>query len=336
MKKFKSILFILLAIVIYSCDNEVDINQPGQEITVVYGLLNQSETRHYVKITKAFLIDGNVYAGASDSDKSEYSPNDLEVYLDEFTPTSFYRRIILDTFLVENKDSGVFYFPNQIVWATPENTVLNLNNTYNLTILNKNSGEETKASATLVGDISIAKPVEYQKYISLTGNLPLEIEWRSAKNGKLYQVVLRFFYTERSSSGIMSSKFVDMPLSLHRSNTTNGGENITDEFYGSSFYQNLKAKIPNPDNGMVRYPDSVHYIFWAADEIFTIYMDVNKPTTGVVTEKPAFTNIENGLGIFAGRYSKTRSLLGLTPLSIDTLIDGQYTHHLGFQNYPNP
>ncbi len=336
MMKFKSILFILLTITFFSCDNEVDINEPGQEITIVYGLLNQSETRHYVKITKAFLVDGNVYAGAIDSEKSEYKPDELEVYIDEFTPNSFYQRIVLDTVLVENKDSGAFYYPNQILWATPENTILNKNNTYKLTIINKNSGAEITATTSLVGEISVAKPVDYQKVVNYTGNLPMEIEWRSAENGKLYQVVIRFFYTERSSAGIMSVKYVDLPLSVHRSSSTNGGGKITEEFYGASFYQNLKAKIPNPDNGAIRYPDSLHYIFWAADETFTIYMDVNKPTTGVVTEKPAFTNIENGLGLFAGRYTKIRSLEGLTPVSIDTLIDGQYTHHLGFQKYPNP
>ena len=36
-----------------------------------------------------------------------------------------------------------------------------------------------------------------------------------------------------------------------------------------------------------------------------VFMDVNEPATGVVTERPSFTNINNGLGIFASKYEKS-------------------------------
>jgi hypothetical protein len=35
-------------------------------------------------------------------------------------------------------------------------------------------------------------------------------------------------------------------------------------------------------------------------------MEVNEPTNSIVQEKPDYTNITNGLGIFSSRYRKIR------------------------------
>ena len=44
----------------------------------------------------------------------------------------------------------------------------------------------------------------------------------------------------------------------------------------------------------------------AAEENFSLYLEVNEPSTSIVQDKPQFSNIENGLGIFSSRaYTKT-------------------------------
>lgn len=329
-------LVLIITIFITSCNNEVDINTDASDISIVYGLLDQSRSRHYIKLTKAFLIDGNVYTGAGDPSLSNYDPTDVQMYIDEYNSSSYIRSIPLDTFLVTDKDSGDFYFPNQIVYGTPENTQLSSNYRYELYIKIKSLDKEIKASTSLIKDFSIIRPNIGQRFVSFTGNLPLSVEYRSAENGKLYQLTIRFYYTEYDASNNKSIHYVDLPLSVKRSSTTSGGEKLTDEFYGETFFQNLASNIPAAGPGIVRYPDSVQYIFSVADETFTVYMDVNKPTTGIITEKPSYTNIENGLGVFAGRYNKVRTFEGLATQSVDTLISGQYTYALGFKNYPNP
>ena len=84
MKIIKNIfLFILLLFAFASCNNKVDINAEYQDITIVYGLLDPSETRHFIKLTKAFQTEGNVYLGAKDSSLSQYDYDDIEVYIDD-------------------------------------------------------------------------------------------------------------------------------------------------------------------------------------------------------------------------------------------------------------
>ena len=328
-------LFILLIFTFGSCNNKVDINADYQDITIIYGLLDASESRHFIKLTKAFQTEGNVYVGARDSSLAQYAYDDVEIYIDEYSSGNYVRTILFDTVLIDHKDTGVFYSPYQVVYASPKNTKLNKNNEYRLYIKIKSIDKEIKSVTPLIQDFSIARPTAGQKFVGFTSPLPQTVEWRSAVNGKLYQLSIRFFYTEKVGTNA-TVHYVDMPLNTKKSKGTAGSEKMSDEFYGELFYQNIAAKVAPPTAGMVRYADSLYYIFSVADENFTIYMDVNKPSTSVVQDRPSYTNIENGFGIFASRYNKIRYFIGLAPQSIDTLIDGQYTYNLGFQKHPIP
>ena len=51
------------------------------------------------------------------------------------------------------------------------------------------------------------------------------------------------------------------------------------------------------------------------------YILVNKPSTSIVQERPQFTNIENGIGLFSSRYSLLIENVGLSPTTYDYLRD---------------
>lgn len=334
----KRIFFLvgLLLILFASCDNEVDINNEGEDISIIYGLLNQNDTRHYIKLTKSFLVDGSIYTGAADAANSEYDPADIEMVLIEYNNGNYMRTIPMDTILVSNKDTGIFYAPNQLIYATPENTILHESYTYQIQAKVKSLDRTIRASTSLIQDFNITKPNIGQRFVSFTGTLPASVEYRSAENGKLHQLTIRFFYTEKDANNNLTSHFVDWPMAVRKSDGTDGGEKMTEEYYGEVFYQNLAAHLEPPTNGEIRYPDSVQFIFGVGNEELAVYMDVNKPASGIITEKPAYTNVENGLGIFASRYQKIRTFEGITTLSIQKLMEEEPTSALGFENYPNP
>ena len=79
-----------------------------------------------------------------------------------------------------------------------------------------------------------------------------------------------------------------------------GGEDLFIEYSGEEFYSNLLNAIQYKDN-VVRMIGQCEVILGVADETFNVYMDVNKPSASIVIDRPAFTNIENGYGIFASR-----------------------------------
>jgi len=69
------------------------------------------------------------------------------------------------------------------------------------------------------------------------------------------------------------------------------------------------------------------------------YIEVNSPSTGVVQERPIYTNVSNGIGLFASRG--TRNLIGLPLIAFDNnnqpnvgnlgaLVQSEYTAALNF------
>ena len=70
-------------IFLYSCEEDFEINAPYQDITVVYGLIDQGQDTIFLKINKAFLGDGNVLEMAKIEDSSEYV-NGLEATIEEW------------------------------------------------------------------------------------------------------------------------------------------------------------------------------------------------------------------------------------------------------------
>lgn len=103
MKKRYVFLFFLASL-IAACSTDFNINAGWQEITVVYGLLNQKETTHYIKINKAFLGEGNALTMAQMEDSSSYY-NNLEVKVEEWkngAMTRFFGTVTLPLFIIKS------------------------------------------------------------------------------------------------------------------------------------------------------------------------------------------------------------------------------------------
>ncbi|MCK5846963.1 MAG: hypothetical protein KAG84_05965 [Bacteroidales bacterium] len=339
-KLFVKIFFLLFTVVLLatSCKNDVDINDEYREISVVYGLLDMSETQHFIKITKAFQTDGNVYIAATDINNSQYKPEDIEMFIEVYNDNgTFIKDILLDTIMVTNKDSGAFYYPNHIVYATNDNEKLSFDNEYKLKIKNLVTGNLIESNTKLVQNFSIVNPRSLVKFLDFNSNYPTSVEWHSAVNGKLYQLTIRYFYTDIPSSGPTVSHYIDWVMPARKSEKTDGKETLQLEYAGNSFFDLIAAKVPLPESGMKRYSDSLQYIFTVAHENFSIYLDVNEPSSSIVQERPAFSNIGNGVGLFSSRFNKIRPFIGLSPRSLDSLYNGSRTYMLGFEDRPlNP
>jgi hypothetical protein len=70
-----------------------------------------------------------------------------------------------------------------------------------------------------------------------------------------------------------------------------------------------------------------------SDDMYT-YIQVTQPSSGIITEKPAFSNISNGLGLFTSRYLKIAPSFPvakpfLSTRTIDSLALSIYTGPLG-------
>jgi hypothetical protein len=72
------------------------------------------------------------------------------------------------------------------------------------------------------------------------------------------------------------------------------------------------------------------FSFWVASDEFHTYLQLADPVSGIVEERPDFTNIENGYGLFGSRYFKGVNNKQFSNETVNELVNGQYTGTLRF------
>ena len=290
---------LLLSSLFISCDKDFDINDEYKDITIVYGLLNPNDSLSYIRIEKAFLTDGDIYQAAQIPDSNLY-PNKLEVKLYDDNGNKV---VTFDTITIYNKDEGIFYAPVMQVYYAKTKLLLNDESVYTLKINNPKTGVEQTAKTKLINGQSIK--IGYPNYkIDFTKNK--DIEFTSKKDIRLYQVNIRFHYEEIDiNTNDTSILYVDWLQGAINSQYLTGGEELESPYVGQGFYDNLENNLSG--NDIIRHVRQVEIILSVADDIFNTYMDINKPSASLVVDRPAFSNIDNGYGIFASRSNKTKA-----------------------------
>ena len=85
---------------------------------------------------------------------------------------------------------------------------------------------------------------------------------------------------------------------------------IISAFDGDVFANTLANKIKNTNSSLIaRRLSHVELFFTVGSEDLYTYMAVNEPFEGIVQERPIFTNINNGIGLFSCRYTKSHPMI---------------------------
>jgi hypothetical protein len=122
--------------------------------------------------------------------------------------------------------------------------------------------------------------------------------------------------------------YVDWKLTSSKSSLLTGGETMTSSYNGESFYSFLQSKIP-VDYSKRRFRGKVDFLLSVGGDDLSTYIDLNSPSSSIIQERPAYTNVANGIGIFSCRHTKKISY-NLSAYSVYELINGSYTNQLGF------
>lgn len=339
MKKSSLYFLALICIIAFStsCDNTLDILDDYKETPIVYGLLNKNDSAHFIRIQKGFLGEGNALIMAQYHDSIYYDTAAIDVHMYSQINGVATDTIILLPNYSKIKDEGLFtdekHHLYQLYLQERINGAINLkpffklkaDAKYKLEIKNQQTNLITNATTELVESISQLSLFPSSK-INLASDYPYNVKIGSAKNGKVYGLIMRFKYKEFKPGAIVGTdKYVDYSIDNLLSTTTNGGQILTFLIDGPSFFGYLKERIPK-DNTVTR---PISYV--AADFIFTVgtqdlynYIQVNAPAN-TVNYIPEYTNLSNGKGIFTSRWSSTVSNMKFNTPSQDSLLNGKYT-----------
>lgn len=322
---FRVLLALFLAVGT-GCNNNLNLLAPYKDITVVYGLLDQNDTTHYVRINKAVEGAGNALTMAQQYDSINYPIGTLTVILQDFDiygdqPVT----IPLKTTMGIYVSPGIFSYPNQVEYYTK--AILNPNDTYKLVITNNNTGKVITGSTTLLSDIN---PTVGSNILPLSwvSKYPTTISFTTIANGAIYQMAIRFFYTEKqgSNSNLHSIDWV-FPPQTPSSNLV--GQTLAFVYTGDDFLQFLKSAIQPASAGVTRVADSAEMRFSIGSTDFQTYSALSQPALGVNQNTPFYTDLTNGIGIFSARHTQVFGKTFSTA-DLDSIQSNSLTSNLGF------
>ena len=328
MPLFRKIIFVALCLpALFSCRKTIDVNAGWQDITIVYGILNQSDSMHYIKITKAFLGPGDELEYARIPDSNNYAIP-LQVKLEEYSGTSLLRSVSLRDTMITNKDSGMFYFPVQKLYFTKEN--LNAADHYQLSILNTQTNKVIAAQTDLVGEFAMQKP-DYFYGVNLVPGKSCMVQWQSAAGGKRYQLTMRIQYSEyRYGDSAKTIHYLNWtPFTEVKSITDKGNQTMIYNIPGEEFYRFLSLNLA-ADPDITRSLGLCKFTFLVGSEALDTYLSVTVVSNTIIVSKPPFSNIDNGIGLFASRHTVSFDSLWFSDITKDSLKTNRYTKDLGF------
>ncbi len=332
-KHLKQLFIISIVLIQYGCKSDVDIVAPYQEKAVIYALLDASSPIQYIKINKVFLGKGDAYVMAQNPDSVNYNPADVSAVLEQYKDKELLGTITLYDTLISGAQEGVFAKSSNQIFITRQ--VLNPEYTYKLKFENKKTGYKSQAQTQLISPVLIQPGGGKYTFVGADNKyIPkTTIGWTSQANGKIYELTFRFHYKEFSiQGGDTVMRHADWLFSPIYATNTQGGVNMEKQIKGEEFFMFLQSvkDVYFSDNTKRRIGWRGQVIISAASEEYQIYKDLNAPYSSNFQEKPIYTNIENGLGLFSSRVT---SYLTERPFSENTLVElvnGKYTGELGF------
>ena len=156
------------------------------------------------------------------------------------------------------KVPGTFYSPDQtnVIYSFPtpitkvslntygdsvtSNSILSEADHYKLMVQNSETGKTLTASTSLVNNSNFLKPNAVGAVFGLVSasvpNLRFYVQWTSAKNARLYELVIRFNYIDSTASGNIP-RHLDWKQPSQKTGNLGWGRSDGCKLYRNGFYQ---------------------------------------------------------------------------------------------------
>ena len=324
MKNKHHILFFtnICAILLFltpSCQKDFNPRDKYKDITIVYCLINPLETTHYIRIGRAFFAPESATIVAQNPDSSNFPVEDIDVRIYEITSDGTSTQLIVGDTLIHNKDTGVFYAPEQrLYYFKKKFHVQHLENTIKIEIEHKKTGKIIYAETPLVNDFDVTIPSPGMQVNFNPIPTSMRFEWNNAKNGRIYDFYYTMYYREGrhiDPSDVWKKDSVVWHVGSYSAPKTGNEEARVETFHFNSilFYEKIRDAIPYDTDVWRRPYVQAKIRFWVGSEDMYYYNLINgmpRPTPDI----PEYTNLKTKLnnvelsneafGIFTSRIAR--------------------------------
>lgn len=333
----KRILFsgILATTLLASCSNDFEVSAPWKDIPVVYGLLDITDTAHYIRVERAFLDpDGDALEIAKITDSLYYQ--NATVQLERVSNGQLFTMQ-----RVNGKDwgfpreEGVFANePNWLFRIDSSELLLKPGEIIRLRIDRGNGLQEVTSSTSILGPLKLNSPSSGSNGFTFNsdGFSSTNIGWEAPDSATIFDATLYFRYIEYPISNPTDQelKIIAWPWArgLRRESSN---KQFSAEKVGLEFYQLLKNNIEvNPD--VKRIFNGIDVEIIAGNSTVENLVNVSLANTGITAsqEIPSYNNLSEGQGIFGSVVKFRRNGVGINDKTRDTLKMGYLTKNLNF------
>ena len=300
-----------IIVILFSCNEQIELSGDFKETAIVYGLLDHSDSMHYVKITRAFIGPGNAVDIAQIEDSSYF--NSVYATIEELEGGTVTRTWVLSDTIIENKHTnGVFFAPTQKVYyfktlpttistsgafgtvqtsPNPQLSSLNPNAQYRLNADINDGLFRVSATTDLVNGLTTnatsqnftfkfaSNPGEYKAQsvtISNTGNAHVV-------NAKIGINIAEYIGEDAVSQTI------DWTIG---ENDVMPNSSITFSAQGETFYNRVIDNVTNDPLIDQRNFLGFEVVMTGGSEDLYNYITVNQPSSSLAQTKPTYTNLE--------------------------------------------
>ncbi len=321
--KFLSLLFVG-ALLFSSCEEDIILDGDFVETAVVYGLLDQADSIHFIKITRAFIGPGSALDIAQIPDSSYF--DQVEATVSEVVNGQVTRTWALQDTTVQDKDTnGLFYGPEQKVFyfktlptgpleaiqtsSNPQLSSLIPTATYRFKAIINGGEFEVSGQTELVHGMT--SPAASQNFTFKFADDPGEyistgIAISNTGNSYITSAHLDVLFNEFEGASVTEKSFRwklgEAAAEPYSSRTYSA--------VGRTFYDLIKANVSNTPSIDKRTFKAMRVILTGGAEDLYNYMSVNSPSSSLAQSKPTYTNLsvtnsKRVVGIFSSRQTVT-------------------------------
>ena len=340
MKNTFTLLSFLLALLTFtSCKETITLTNDQKETAVIYGILDQADTIHIIKINRAFSGTNNSLKVAQIPDSSYFK--DVQAYIYEIKKGDTLRKWKLRDTIIENKEEGLFFGPIQKVYyfKTEKNTPLvgEKGREYQFRGKFEKNKFEVTASTELIYGNSLLYPVSNGTNYSFANGIIDKPEYYSTgikfkpgtavTTNTALRITIREYIGQEDTLKSFDWNVGDMDVTP---NATSAGINAL----GTAFYPLI---VKNCTNTAItkRQLASIELRVTFASEVLYNYITLNKPSSSLAQNKINYTNLSatNGMrviGIFTARNLKSEVKLSSDFINQNSIraLDAQSTKEL--------
>lgn len=331
-----SLLSLCLSVLLLpGCETDIDVIAPKRDMTIIYGILEANNTTHYIRINKSFVGEEAADDLAAIQGINEYSDSELTARIIEMTPEEVPtgREWQLEPTYIKSKEDGAFNSDSNKVYFFEAQLDVALFYKIECKLKVEGEGEKTVTAITdIIGNrgpdgalahLNLLRPKrsgnntgdgrtsDEVTFIIPGGYAPsYQVEWSGTDRGVRYTTYARLYYREEDpvAGSVLRVDSVTLPIGTKE--VAPGSGSVSFDVNARDLYATIGNRVPDyasTDNFLRRVSDTLQFFVEVANDELSTYIAINQPVTEVLQERPSYTNVDNGIGIFASRLvSSTR------------------------------